>query len=221
MQNKSTKMTGGVTSGRSASVSKGAARQVRIIGGQWKRTPLAVPDAQGLRPTPDRVRETVFNWLNHLLDSDWQSRYCLDLFAGSGALGFEAASRGAASVTMVETNSMAIRHLEATKEKLRAEQVRILRTDALSALQGVARFASDPNQKYDVIFLDPPYHQGWLAKILPACTSVLAENGLVYVEAEEALTTEAAPEWMQEWDVVRSDQAGQVFYHLLKSIKNA
>jgi 16S rRNA (guanine(966)-N(2))-methyltransferase RsmD len=221
MQNKPIKKTGAVAAGRAAPASKGQAHQVRIIGGQWKRTPLAVPDAQGLRPTPDRVRETVFNWLNHLLEGDWQNRHCLDLFAGSGALGFEAASRGAASVTMVETNSTAIRHLETAKEKLKAGQVRILRTDALSALQGTARAASHPGQKFDVIFLDPPYHQGWLAKILPACMSILAEDGLVYVEAEEPLTMESVPEWLHGWDVIRSDKAGVVFYHLLKSIKNA
>jgi 16S rRNA (guanine966-N2)-methyltransferase len=92
--------------------------QVRIIGGQWKRTPLVVLDVQGLRPTPDRVRETVFNWLNHLLDGQWQRIACLDLFAGTGALGFEAASRGAARVTMVESNAAAVRQLEVTKEKL-------------------------------------------------------------------------------------------------------
>src|SRR3954447_25545124 len=96
----------------------GAPHQVRIIGGQWKRTPLAVLDAEGLRPTPDRVRETVFNWLNHLLDGQWTDIACLDLFAGTGALGFEAASRGAARVLMVEANSAAVRQLEATKAKL-------------------------------------------------------------------------------------------------------
>src|SRR5688572_8341477 len=86
------------------SMARRAAQQVRIIGGQWKRTPLAVVGAEGLRPTPDRVRETVFNWLNHLLDGQWDSVACLDLFAGTGALGFEAASRGAGKVVMVESN---------------------------------------------------------------------------------------------------------------------
>src|SRR3954464_6268242 len=88
--------------------------QIRIIGGQWKRTPLPVLDAEGLRPTPDRVRETVFNWLTHLFDGVWEGIDCLDLFAGSGALGFEAASRGAAHVTMVELGTAAVRQLDAT-----------------------------------------------------------------------------------------------------------
>ena len=106
------------------------AHQVRIIGGQWKRTPLPVLDAEGLRPTPDRVRETVFNWLNHLFDGAWGQVRCLDLFAGSGALGFEAASRGAARVVMIEANAAAVRQLQATQEKLRATQVSIVRGDA-------------------------------------------------------------------------------------------
>src|SRR5437868_8259418 len=86
-------------------------QQVRIIGGQWKRTPLPVLDAEGLRPTPDRVRETLFNWLNHLIDGQWANIACLDLFAGTGALGFEAASRGAAKVVLVEASDLAARQL--------------------------------------------------------------------------------------------------------------
>ena len=92
---------------------------VRIIGGQWKRTPLPVLDAEGLRPTPDRVRETVFNWITHLIDGAWEQVACLDLFAGSGALGFEAASRGARRVVMVENSGPAVRQLEANRDKLK------------------------------------------------------------------------------------------------------
>ena len=113
-------------------------RQVRIIGGQWKRTPLPVIDAEGLRPTPDRVRETLFNWLDHLLDRDWHARRCLDLFAGSGALGFEAASRGAAAVLMVEALPSACKVLQATRDKLNAAQVEIRRSDALPLLGSLA-----------------------------------------------------------------------------------
>lgn len=107
-----------------------ANHQVRIIGGRWKRTVLAVVTAEGLRPTPDRVRETVFNWLTHLLDNDWSRLRCLDLFAGSGALGFEAASRGAAAVTMVEAHTPAVRQLEAVRERLGAPDIAIVRADA-------------------------------------------------------------------------------------------
>ena len=167
---------------------KRPSHQVRIIGGQWKRTPLTVLDAEGLRPTPDRVRETVFNWLSHLLDGSWEQAHCLDLFAGTGALGFEAASRGAARVVMVEDNAVAVRQLEATKEKLKAENIDIRRGDALAAASSLA---SKAENGFRVIFLDPPYHQ-------------------------DSLDGETPPDWMAGWEVVRADKAGMVFYHLLQ-----
>ncbi|MFC7298579.1 16S rRNA (guanine(966)-N(2))-methyltransferase RsmD [Herminiimonas aquatilis] len=191
--------------------------QVRIIGGQWKRTPLVVIDAEGLRPTPDRVRETVFNWINHLIDGQWNKLKCLDLFAGTGVLGFEAASRGAEQVVMVEMHTPAVRQLETTKEKLRAEQVTIVRGDALSTIQGL--HARGGNGQFKLIFLDPPYHQNWLAKMLPACASLLTDDGLIYVESEVALDVATPPDWLQDWEVVRADSAGLVFYHLLQAKK--
>lgn len=191
--------------------------QVRIIGGQWKRTPLLVLDAEGLRPTPDRVRETVFNWINHLIDGNWRSLKCLDLFAGTGVLGFEAASRGAEQVVMVEMHTPAVRQLEATREKLRAEQVTIVRGDALSSLQGMQ--ARGGNAQFKLIFLDPPYLQNWLEKILPACAPLLADDGLIYVESEVSLISATPPDWMQDWNVIRADNAGLVFYHLLQAKK--
>ncbi|WP_422388782.1 16S rRNA (guanine(966)-N(2))-methyltransferase RsmD [Keguizhuia sedimenti] len=194
--------------------------QIRIIGGQWKRTPLKVPDAEGLRPTPDRVRETVFNWLNHLLDGEWQNARCLDLFAGSGALGFEAASRGAASVTLVESNRAAVAQLEATKQKLGAAHVNIVCGDALSTASQLTNRQLPEMQRFQLIFLDPPFHQGWLAKILPICAQLLSEDGLVYVEAEHTLIGEQPP-WLEGWEVMRADKAGMVFYHVLKSNKSA
>ena len=195
------------------------AHQVRIIGGQWKRTPLAVLDAEGLRPTPDRVRETVFNWLTHLFDGAWERVACLDLFAGTGALGFEAASRGAARVVMVELNATAVRQLQATQEKLQATQVNILRGDAGAAAKNLLSRMGNPRNaedRFQLIFLDPPYHQDWLAKMLPSCAQLLSDGGLVYVEAEHALDNESLPEWMSEWQVIRADKAGMVFYHLLQ-----
>ena len=188
--------------------------QVRIIGGQWKRTPLPVVDAEGLRPTPDRVRETVFNWITHLIDGNWESVNCLDLFAGSGALGFEAASRGAASVVMVEQHGPAVRQLQLNKDKLQANQLEILRGDALALLQGM--LGRGAAQRYQVIFADPPYHLNWLTKIMPLCEQLLAPQGLIYVESEFALEGDAAPEWMAPWEIVRADKAGMVFYHLLR-----
>ncbi|WP_233556403.1 16S rRNA (guanine(966)-N(2))-methyltransferase RsmD [Noviherbaspirillum sedimenti] len=192
---------------------KSVAHQVRIIGGQWKRTPLPVADAADLRPTPDRVRETVFNWINHLFDGAWEGRACLDLFAGSGALGFEAASRGAARVLMVENHVPALRQLEAVKDKLQAAQVTIARGDALAKLRELG--GGRREAAFDVIFLDPPYHQDWLAKLLPQCAALLQPGGLVYAEAEMPLTGLDAA-WLADWDIVRADKAGMVFYHLLQ-----
>jgi len=183
---------------------------VRIIGGQWKRTPLAVLDAEGLRPTPDRVRETVFNWLEHLLDHGWDKMRCLDLFAGSGALGFEAASRGAAQVVMVEALPAAAQQLQATCDKLHAAQVEVRRGDALAHAEMLSRSA----QKFDLIFLDPPYHQDMLRRMLPLCGRLLAPDGLLYVEAETALAEASQEDWLQDWRIVRTDRAGMVFYHL-------
>lgn len=194
---------------------KQQARQVRIIGGQWRRTPLPVVNVDGLRPTPDRVRETVFNWLGHLLDGAWARARCLDLFAGSGALGFEAASRSAAQVTMVEASTEAWRNLDAIKTKLSAEQVTLVRGDALR----FAQTAAAGGQRFDVIFLDPPYQSDWLSKILPLCAELLARDGMVYVESAQPLdrfTAEELPDFLAGWEIIRSDRAGMVFYYLLK-----
>ncbi len=192
-------------------------QQVRIIGGAWKRTPLPVLDALGLRPTPDRVRETVFNWINHLRDGDWQTARCLDLFAGSGALGFEAASRGAASVTMIDSHTPVVRQLEAIQAKLHAENVRVLRADALTSAQSMTL----RGERFDLVFLDPPYNQDLLTKTLPLCAGLLAPGGLVYAEAAAALPFvpddgAAVPDWLAPWELVRQDKAGEVFYHLLR-----
>ena len=192
-------------------------RQVRIIGGQWKRTPLPVIDAEGLRPTPDRVRETVFNWLDHLLQRDWSKRRCLDLFAGTGALGFEAASRGAARVLMVESQPAACKALQATRDKLDAGQVEIRRADALTVLSGL----SDRHDRYDLVFLDPPYSRQLLPTLLPACQRLLASDGLVYAESDQAFedeadsTSDAQSGWLHGWQVLRSGKAGMVYFALL------
>jgi len=185
-------------------------KQVRIIGGDWKRTPLPVLEAQGLRPTPDRVRETVFNWLRHL-QGDWDDKQVLDLFAGSGALGFEAASRGAQSVTLVDANTAIVRQLEVNRDKVKAANITVVRGDALAVAQSLAL----RGQRFDVIFVDPPYQLDLLARSLPLCAPLLKEGGLVYVEAEHPLTAADAPEWLAPWDVVRCDKAGMVHFHLL------
>jgi 16S rRNA (guanine966-N2)-methyltransferase len=182
-------------------------RQVRIIGGQWKRTPLPVPEVEGLRPTPDRVRETVFNWLEHLQQRSWRGRHCLDLFAGTGALGLEAASRGAESVVLVESDAGAVRRLEATRDKLQAANVRIVRADALQWLKRAT-------EKFDLIFLDPPYAQQRLPELLPQCRDLLTSGGLVYAESAQPFTDMCAENGLAGWTATRMDKAGMVHFGL-------
>jgi 16S rRNA (guanine966-N2)-methyltransferase len=175
---------------------------VRLIGGAWRRRVLRFPDAEGLRPTPDRVRETLFNWLGQ----DLSGLSCLDLFAGSGALGFEAASRGASSVVMVERSAGVVAALCANAERLAAaERVEIVRADAVEFAS--SRDASAP--RFDVLFLDPPYNQGWLGRLAPMLPRLLADDGVMYVEAETALDA------CGRWRTTRRGKAGQVFYHLM------
>lgn len=185
--------------------SKPLPRQVRIIGGQYRRTPLAVVDnVQGLRPTPDRVRETLYNWLTHLWREEYAERRVLDLFAGTGALGFEAASRGAGRVVLVETDRRNLAQLEQVRRKLKAEQVEVVAQDALAYLTRGA-----DGQRFDLILLDPPFGQDWFDRLWPLLADVLAPNGLVYAEAEGALAPAG-------FDMVRQAKAGAVHYHLLE-----
>lgn len=182
----------------------GAMNSVRIIGGEWRRRVLRFPDAEGLRPTPDRVRETLFNWLGQDLDG----LTCLDLFAGSGALGFEAASRGAERVVMVEQSARVATSLRENTLLLGAgSRVEIAQADAV-------KFASSLVQRgarFDVVFLDPPYNKGWIDRLAPLLPALLEDDGLLYVEAESALDACGA------WRTFRSGKAGQVFYHLMRN----
>ena len=191
-----------------------APHQVRIIAGNWKRTPLPILNAVGLRPTPSRVRETVFSWLTHLLADNWESVTCLDLFAGSGALGFEAASRGAMRTVMVEQQGAVVQQLEAMRHRLDAQHVEVLCGDALTILQRLQA----SRERFNLIFLDPPYALDWLRRILPACATLLSDGGMVYAEAEYALDGADAPDWMRDWEVIRSGKAGQVFFHLMRRL---
>ena len=188
--------------------------RLRIIGGRFKRTPLTVVDAPGLRPTPDRVRETLFNWLG----PDLEGRRVLDVFAGTGALGLEALSRGAREVVFVESNPRARQAIEALLTRLDAgAQARVIGGDALVALP---RLASGPQARFDLVLLDPPFGQGWLAKILPKVGPLLAPAARLYVESPEALDAAALVHLFGAADGtpipsgVRADKAGQVHYHL-------
>lgn len=179
-------------------------KYIRIVGGQYRRTPIAVPDVETLRPTPDRVRETLFNWLNHLWAGEFADKQVLDLFAGSGALGFEAASRGVAHVQMVERDKTAASALRTLRDKLKADMIRIHVGDAMQVAERMDA------SRFDLILLDPPFGQGWLTRLWPILPGILNEHGLVYVEAESPIE---APEGFQ---ILRQDKAGAVHYHLLE-----
>ena len=174
--------------------------RVRIIGGEWRSRPIGFPDEAGVRPTPDRVRETLFNWLGQ----DLTGKRCLDLFAGSGALGFEALSRGASEVVMVERSHPVSRALRENAARLGARGFRLVVGDAL-------HFLADPGAGwFDVIFVDPPYASGLVGNVLPKLEGVLAPRGVVYVESNAAVE----PDW--PWRVRSRGRAGAVHYHLLE-----
>jgi 16S rRNA (guanine(966)-N(2))-methyltransferase RsmD len=177
--------------------------EVRIIGGQWKRSKLPVPDLPGLRPTSDRVRETLFNWLGQTLDG-WR---VLDAFAGSGALGFEAASRGAAAVVMVEREAVLVDGLRATQKRLQATAITIQRANALNWMTACA-------DRFDLIFLDPPFADDLFDRALAAAVKLLAEGGAIYIESPHEI---AAPAGFTTW---RQGRAGAVHYQLLRREDN-
>jgi 16S rRNA (guanine(966)-N(2))-methyltransferase RsmD len=181
--------------------------EVRLIGGAWKRSKLPVADKPGLRPTPDRLRETLFNWLGQDL-SGWR---CLDAFAGSGALGFEAASRGAAEVRLLERDRTLVRLLQASRERLRAERLQVECADALAWL---AQPPPTPAARFDLVFLDPPFDAGLFAPTLRAVPRWLNEGGLVYLEAPEAWDdARLAPFGLRR---IKHTRAGAVHAHLLQ-----
>jgi 16S rRNA (guanine(966)-N(2))-methyltransferase RsmD len=179
-------------------------QQVRIIGGLWKRTPLPVADRPGLRPTPDRVRETLFNWLGQDLDG-WR---CVDAFAGTGALGLEAASRGATDVLLVEAEGPLVDQIRAIVKKLDAQNVKVQRGNALNVL------ASLPAASVDLVFLDPPFDADLYDKALSATRAAVRPEGFVYLEAPTAWDGEALARHGME--LVRHTKAGAVHGHLLR-----
>ncbi len=179
------------------------AHEIRIIGGQWKRTKLRVADKPGLRPTPGRVRETLFNWLGQDL-TGWR---CIDVFAGTGALGLEAASRGAADVLLCEQDMALVAQLKALQAKLGATMVRIERGDGLGALRRAA-----PGSLH-LVLLDPPFESPLYEPALQAASLAMAPQGLVYLEAPKTWTEEELmPLGLH---LHRHGKAGAVHFHLL------
>lgn len=184
------------------------AGQVRVIAGQWRGRKLAVPEVEGLRPTPDRVRETLFNWLSAHLPG----ARCLDLFAGSGALGFEALSRGASVVEMVDQSPVVVKHLKASAALFKTEAAVIYQA---SLPQGL-RPASQP---FDIVFLDPPYQANVL---LPCCHYLeqhhyLSNSAYIYLEADAAISDNELP---PTWRLLKREQAGAVHYHLAQRVSH-
>lgn len=176
--------------------------KLRIVAGEWRSRPLLFKDVLGLRPTPARIRETIFNWLQQKVVGS----HCLDLYAGSGALGFEAASRGANMVVLVEQNATACQWINHNKNKLSAPQINSVRSE-------VFQFLASAAQPFDLVFLDPPFAKGlaqqtchWLED-----KDWLAPQAKVYIEVEKSLVLDAMPD---NWRCLKNKQAGQVAYYL-------
>jgi 16S rRNA (guanine966-N2)-methyltransferase len=197
-------------SGPASSRNQAGTGELRIIGGDWRSRKLRFPDAGGVRPTPARTRETLFNWLSfHLAGSD-----CLDLFAGSGALGLEALSRGAATVTLVD-------HTPALATALR-DNLRLLKSNGGEVVcTGVENYLQHRSRPpFDIAFMDPPFRQGWLERLFPLLDQQdwIRPGGWVYVEHESDIPTPAVP---ATWQLHRQKSAGQVTYSLFRVMTGA
>lgn len=189
----------------SARPGSGSGGELRLIGGDWRSRKLRFPDDGGVRPTPARTRETLFNWLNYHL----AGRRCLDLFAGSGALGLEALSRGAGATVFVD-------HTPTLAQALRSN-LRLLKSDNGEVIcQSVDAFLGQPSATpFDILFMDPPFRQGWLEKLIPliADNGWVRPGGWVYVEHESERSTPQTP---PNWSLHRQKSAGQVTYCLFR-----
>jgi 16S rRNA (guanine966-N2)-methyltransferase len=198
-------MIPGVTSLKTVSNASGSRNSVRIIGGGWRGRRVNFPDVPGLRPTPDRVRETLFNWLQHAV----AGARCLDLFAGSGALGLEALSRGATTLVFVEQAVAAARALQEHLIRFGGSpKARVVE-------MGAARYLRTPAPAFDIVFLDPPYGRDALAEYIPMLDAGnwLNVGGLVYLENEKTAGVPALP---PHWELLKSKAAGEVGYHLAR-----
>jgi len=180
----------------------GAAGQIRIIGGQWRGRKLPVPDSAGLRPTTDRVRETLFNWLA----ADIQQARCLDCYAGSGALGLEALSRHAASATLLEMERPVAQQLEKNLATLGAKNGKVVNTNTL-------QFLAQPGEAHHLVFIDPPFRKGLLEQTITLLedNGWLSDEALIYVESE---VEQGLPSVPLTWQLHREKVAGQVAYRL-------
>ncbi|MES2353561.1 MAG: 16S rRNA (guanine(966)-N(2))-methyltransferase RsmD [Pseudomonadota bacterium] len=179
-----------------------SANRIRIIGGDWRSRIITFPAVEGLRPTSDRVRETLFNWLGQTL----YGKACLDLFAGSGVLGFEALSRGAERVVMVENTKTTVESLKQNAATLSAERLVITNSDALS-------FLKVAGERFDIIFLDPPYQAKLLPTLFPMLSKRLKPEGTVYFESDQS------EELPPDWKIIKEGRAGRVRFQLARYIE--
>lgn len=188
---------------KSAQSAPRAPNRLRIIGGRWRGSRIVFPALAAIRPSPDRVRETLFNWLQQPI----VGARCLDLFAGSGALGLEALSRGAAHVTFVDREPQVGRHLSQTLERLGSREATVVVEDA-------QRFLSRPPQPFDIVFIDPPFDSAVLEQVGSRLQGWLAPGAYIYVESPADRSLAMLP---AHWSVQRTKRAGQVGYHLLRA----
>ena len=180
--------------------------QVRIIAGHWRGRKLGFPDIEGLRPTSDRIRETLFNWLAPVVPG----AVCLDLYAGSGALGFEAASRGAAQVILIDRDARVVQSLQENRRRFDADQVEVIAGDGLTCLAG-------RNQRFDIVFLDPPFARPeLLTQAINSLSSgdYLSEGAYIYIETAAQMAGIDIP---NSWTLLKQKQAGAVRYCLYRS----
>jgi 16S rRNA (guanine966-N2)-methyltransferase len=184
--------------------------EVRIIAGKWRGRKIQFPSVAGLRPTPNRIRETLFNWLTHYI----HDAHCLDLFAGSGALCFESLSRGAIYTLCLEKNREAYQALRANADRINADDMEILEKDALTWL---AEKSLKPNVTFDIIFVDPPY----ALQALSTCFALLEthgclkKNALIYFESDVPIDNLTIPD---SWAILKKKKAGSVYYYLTQKI---
>lgn len=191
--------------GRKQQIKKPSSGSIRIIAGKHRGRKLPVLMAEGLRPTTDRIKETVFNWLMPYI----HDAKCLDCFAGAGSLGFEALSRGAASVTLIELNKLAAKQLMANKQLLNADNIMISNVNVLDFLK------TKPRQSFDLVFIDPPFRQNLITQTCELLTDGwLTEQALIYVEME----VESSQQLPSNWQLLKEKVAGQVAYRLYQNI---
>lgn len=184
--------------------SAGKAAKLRIIGGEWRSRQLPIPELEGLRPTPDRVRETLFNWITAYVPG----ARCADLFCGSGALGLEALSREAASCVFVDASAVVTRQMVANLKSLNCQTAEVVQQSAVSWLQSATK------QPFDLVFLDPPFRKGWLEQIIPLLADGwLSNQAWVYIEMEKEADLQYIPD---NWHLHREKTAGQLCYRLFQ-----